>query len=316
VTVVDLHPEDLLDKDASGQLNEAERVRLESHLARCATCRFERQLRADFSEELQAEETPEALVGLGPGQPKAPLPVRYTRRGWHRPRARTAWLLAAATLLVGGVAAATGVTRHIWSPPVEPSSEAPAVVPEAKQEKTARAAPHVEAPTEQTVPVVEAPATPVELPPAATEAPSPPLATPAPVAPRPVPRISDMSASELLDAESDARRQGDYDRVVSLHRQLVSRFGGSREAQVSRATVGRLLLDRGNPADALTSFDAYLGAGAGALEEEALIGRATALERLGRRDEASRAWGDLLAAFPETPYAAHARTRLGGLSGN
>jgi outer membrane protein assembly factor BamD (BamD/ComL family) len=47
-----------------------------------------------------------------------------------------------------------------------------------------------------------------------------------------------------------------------------------------------------------------------------MVGRATALERLGRADEASRAWGALLAAFPETPYAAHARARLGGLNGN
>jgi TolA-binding protein len=319
VTVADLHPEDLLEKDASGRISDAERVRLHSHLALCATCRFDRQLRVDFANELRAEDVAEVPAGLSALQPKVAAPVRYQRRRvWSRPRARTAWLLAAATLLVGGVAAATGVTHRIWSAPAELTSAVLPAVTEAKTARVARAAaPHVESPAEvshtapaeaQEAPVVSAPAVVAPPPP-----PSPPA--PAAVAIRLAPRTPD-SPPELLDEEGEARRQGDYERVVSLHRQLVARYPGSREAQVSRATVGRLLLDRGNPADALTSFDAYLGAGSGALEEEALVGRATALERLGRRDEASRAWRDLLAAFPESPYAAHARTRLGGLSGN
>lgn len=315
MSVADLHPEDLIERDATGKLTEAERIRLLSHLARCATCRLERQLRVDFADDLQAEEVPEALVGLSARQGKLSAPVQYQRRRWSLPRARTAWLLAAATLLIGGVAAsATGVTRRMWSPQVElPSAEFPAVS-EAKKAKTARVARHAEAPV-QPAPVDEVKTPPVESAPVVTAAPLP-QPIPEPVAMRPAPRPSEMGAAELLSTEGDARRQGDYERVVSLHRQLLSRYPGSREAQVSRATVGRLLLDRGNPADALTSFDSYLGGGAGSLEEEALVGRATALERLGRRDEAARAWGDVLAAFPEGPYAAHARTRLGGVSGN
>ena len=317
MSVADLHPEDLIERDATGRLTEAERIRLLSHLARCATCRLERQLRVDFADDLQTEEVPEALVGLSARQGKLSAPVPYRRHRWSLPRARTAWLLAAATLLIGGVAAsATGVTRRIWSPQVEPvSAEFPAVS-EAKKAKTAQArvSRHAETPV-QPAPVDEAKAQPVESAPVVTAAPLP-RAIPEPVAMRPALRPSETGPADLLAAEGDARRQGDYERVVSLHRQLLSRYAGSREAQVSRATVGRLLLDRGNPADALTSFDAYLGAGAGSLEEEALVGRATALERLGRRDEAARAWGDVLAAFPQGPYATHARTRLGGVSGN
>ncbi len=128
--------------------------------------------------------------------------------------------------------------------------------------------------------------------------------------------VPEPGPAELLDAESGARRRGDYGRVLELHRKLEARFVRSREAQVSRATVGRLMLDRGEPGPALASFDAYLRAGSGELGEEAMVGRATALERLGRADEASRAWGALLAAFPETPYAAHAMARVGGLNGN
>ena len=317
MSVADLHPEDLIERDATGKLTEAERIRLLSHLARCATCRLERQLRVDFADDLQAEEVPEALVGLSARQGKLSAPIPFQRRRWSLPRARTAWLLAAATLLIGGVAAsATGVTRRIWSPQVEVASAEFPAVSEAKKAKTARGARHAEAPV-QPAPVDEAKTPPVESAPVVTSAPLPqPIPEPVAIAIRPPPRPSEMGPADLLAAEGDARRQGDYERVVSLHRQLLSRYAGSREAQVSRATVGRLLLDRGNPADALTSFDAYLGAGAGSLEEEALVGRATALERLGRRDEAARAWGDVLAAFPEGPYAAHARTRLGGVSGN
>jgi hypothetical protein len=315
VTVANLHPEDLLEKDSSGQLSEAERVRLQAHLAQCATCRFERQVRADFAEELRAEDIPEVAVGLSALQRKVAAPVGYERRAW-KPRARTAWLLAAATLLVGSVAAATGVTRRMWSPPVvEPPSAVLPALTETTKAKAVRAAPHVVTPTEA-APVAEERSAPVVAsPPAVTVAPLPPP-RPEVVAVRPAPPRAPESCTELLDAEGDARRQGDYERVLGLHRQLISRCPGSREAQVSRATVGRLLLDRGNPADALTSFDAYLGSGSGSLEQEAMVGRATALERLGRRDEATRAWGDLLSAFPDSPYAAHARTRLGGLSGN
>ena len=78
--------------------------------------------------------------------------------------------------------------------------------------------------------------------------------------------------------------------------------------------MGRLLLDRGDPAGALASFESYLATGSGELGEEAMVGRATALERLGRTAQAAGAWQALLAAYPETPFAAHARSRLGSTS--
>ena len=66
--VVDLHPDDLLDKEARFELTEVERTRLEAHLARCETCRFERVLREDFAEELFMSEEEEV-----PSQRLAPL---------------------------------------------------------------------------------------------------------------------------------------------------------------------------------------------------------------------------------------------------
>jgi len=52
VKVVDLHPEELNDKHSAGRLTHAERARLDAHLASCATCRFEQQVRRDFAAEL------------------------------------------------------------------------------------------------------------------------------------------------------------------------------------------------------------------------------------------------------------------------
>jgi len=39
--VVDLHPEDLIDKLAAGELTPAERERLNAHISQCRVCRFE-----------------------------------------------------------------------------------------------------------------------------------------------------------------------------------------------------------------------------------------------------------------------------------
>ena len=50
---VDLHPEDLLDREARGELSDAEAGRLAVHLTACAACRFERLARADFRDETE-----------------------------------------------------------------------------------------------------------------------------------------------------------------------------------------------------------------------------------------------------------------------
>jgi len=132
-----------------------------------------------------------------------------------------------------------------------------------------------------------------------------PIVTPA----APAPAATD-TAPALFDAANEARRQGDYARAITISRRLQHMHPSSREAHTSHATVGRLLLDRGDAAGALASFDAYQARGSGALDESVMVGRATALERLGRTEEANSAWRALLTSFPETPYAEHARTRV------
>ena len=115
----------------------------------------------------------------------------------------------------------------------------------------------------------------------------------------------------LFESANTARRSGDTATALARYDALEKQFPGTREARVAKATTGKLLLDRGDASGALVRFDAYLASGSSELREEAMAGRATALERLGREEEESRAWAALLATYPGTPYAAHARARVG-----
>jgi len=315
MSVVDLHPEDLLDKEAKGTLEGPERARLDAHVVQCSACRLERQLRADFAAELAADLPLERFAGLGNlGQLAidalpAALPQaspRATARAPRRRRTKFVWLLAAAALLVGGAATAmNGLGEGPWSrfvtrpaPPAPPA----AGTTEAPRPKIHRA------------PVVALPV----VPPEAADSSEAPAPAPVVRAVRPVvgagaavaASAHTIGPAELFESAGEARRRGDYGRVLDTDRELEARYPASREAQVLRAIVGRVLLDRGDPTGALARFDAYLGAGGGDLAEDAMVGRANALDRLGRSDEATRAWTALVGAFPDTPYAAHVKARL------
>jgi TolA-binding protein len=304
MNVVDLHPEELLEKEARGALRDSERIRLETHAAQCATCRVERAMRADFGAEL-ANDVPEpSLTALLRVESilKSEAPVRVLERR-RVPRWAT-WAVAAAALLAASVAGAT-VGERAWTRFVGPvptaASSVDALVPATP---THVKHPHRAPPAAASTVAAQAPAA---IEPIDTLLPAPTAAVPVEVrAPRPSPNAE---AAILFDAASAARRRADYPRAIALHRELESRFGSSREAQVSRATLGRLLLDRGDAAGALASFDAYLASGAGELREETMAGRASALDHLGRASDARSAWESLLVLFPSTPYAAHARAR-------
>jgi len=295
-------------------LSPSERQRLDAHVARCEACRLERMLRDDFADEMAADPTPsERLLLAGaqprsagpsappPGVPLAP-PAEYRAgavraRGGKRRAAVMAWLLVAAAVLGVSAAGATSAGQRAWSRLVGPPSAAPveaAPPPAIVKHGPPHAPPLASAPLVAALPTADVLA-------AAPAAPARPAARSARAA---------EGASALFDAANDARRRGDYGRALQLQRELQARFPATREAHVARATTGRLLLDRGDPAGALADFDAYLARGSGELGEEAMVGRATALERLGRSAEASRAWQALLAAYPETPYGAHAKARL------
>lgn len=285
-----IHPEHLLERERAGELDAAERAQLDAHLSSCVACRFEREVRSDFADELAGEDPPVRCSGLV----NEILPVTQPESKPSRPRRfKLAWLVAAAVMLLGAVAVASESGRRVWMPmlglqPVTITAPSPtALVP---PEPAAHWAPVTHDPT--VLPAVDM--TPDPQPIAASLAPT---------------------SQSLFDQESEARRRGDYDRAVELHSLLVTRYPQSREAQVSRVTIARMLLDRGDASSALVGFDAYLRNGGGELSEEAMLGRATALERLGRSTEARAAWQAILDRYENGPYAAQARARLAALAG-
>jgi hypothetical protein len=352
VTVVDLHPEELLDKGSRGELTDDERVRLEAHLFRCAACRAERVLRLDFAAELSEDDRPSAILGLVQGalrnavgdarvlaaRQEADVAAKESEDNVlrlagiaprRRPRRTAVMLLAAAAVLAAGAAGATGLTGRVWSQirgnGQDPTHAEPAVVVPAPAMLGAAPAAVTEAPIDvptERVKAVVAPPVVMTGAPAAPSVPSVmrtnlPVAAPAPVpsAAAPVGTVPASSsalasAASMFDAANAARRAGDTTTALALYDDLDRQFSGTPEARLAKATTGRLLLDQGDSGGALGRFDTYLRSGAPELREEAMAGRATALERLGRDDEESRAWAALLATYPETPYASHARARV------
>lgn len=314
--VVDLHPDDLLDKEARGELTEIERTRLETHLARCETCRFEREVRDDFAEELfMAEEEevpsqrlpplvsqPEQLDQPAPLDPELEEEVKVverrisTRPGRIRKNLRVA-LLVAAAVMIGSAATASSVGGRVWAQVASALSLETTSVEVAAPPTATVVASHappqkrVVAPEPTSLVVPETSSVP-------PESPMVPVALATPI----------ETPASLFDAANKARNAGDYGRAITLHRKLETTFPHSREAQASYATLGRLLLDRGDAMGALQAFDAYKAPGP--LDEAVLVGRATALERLGREGEARNTWTQLLRDFPDTPYREHAESRL------
>lgn len=268
---VDVHPEDLLDAAHAGAIDAQGAARLAAHARSCSACALEGALIGDFASETAARAGDGALIE------RLALAAAGPKR-----RGRTMYALAAA-LAVGAFGGAALAMLAMRTP------EVPA----------RRVVPHERVET----PVIE---------PIAREAPrvEPEVPVPAPAieAPEPEP----PSPGEMLAQANAARREGERASAVRLYRRLQSVHPRSTEAAISRVTLGRLLLDGADdPAGALREFDRYLAQSRHrVLEEEARVGRALSLQRLGRRDEERRAWRDLLDHHPDTLYAERARARL------
>jgi len=331
----ELHPDDLLDREARGGLSSTERVRLDEHLAACSVCRFERDVRADFRgdfEELaRLDAEPPRIANEGRGRKRVASRLRVTA-------------LVAAALLFAGAAAAEWTSlmgKRSMSSVVEAASGSGAVAPTPSAKKpTSAGRAAVTAPTggDPAAPLDDTPEPAVEPSSSAAQSSAPPSApvlpdlprkalTPSPpatsvVAPAPMacadqtePTPPPASAATLFAEAGDARQRGAYDDAVRLYGDLARRFPQSAEALNAHAILARLLLDRGDAAGALVHFDAYLASGARSLREESMVGRALALERLGRASDEAAAWNALLDAYPQSVHAARARTRIAALGG-
>jgi TolA-binding protein len=121
------------------------------------------------------------------------------------------------------------------------------------------------------------------------------------------------TASDLFRDANQARRAGDFELARALYAELQATHPSSDEASVSRVSLGKLLLSAGRAREADQQFRSYLSTGGKNLEEEALLGRADALARLGVSGEERRVWEALLGNHPSSVYAARARQRLGEL---
>lgn len=302
MTRFDLHPEDLLERAGRGALNGADQGRLEQHLAECAVCRVERALSARAALDAQPLRDEKLML--------ARLKRDVTRRLTTSPAGRTRrkhalgvlGLLAASAVTV--VAAATVVSLHRGAPFWHTTVAAP---PTAKLRPVAPALRKL-AGSLSPAPAPRAPA------------PAPTVEVAASPSSTPSSRIAAVEVTSAADAFSRAnlaRRDGKVKEAVRLYRALQERYAGSSEELVSRVALGRLLLDRlGDSRGALVQFNSYLASpGSGALREEAMVGRALALGRLGRGAEERAAWTALLEAWPKSAHAKHAQARLAELDG-
>jgi Tetratricopeptide repeat len=283
----DEHPEELIDRARRRVLAPEEQASLARHLAGCSVCagqlalapRFERELAPHPRDEPLYQRAVEgAIHRLG----RSP-PIGRVRRlpRWSR------WA-AAAALLVFGVTGAAAVIRRRRVPPTGPAirSLAPAL-----ESRAAVAA-----------------LRPVE--PAPPEAPAPLESPPGKLAPSAHGSVHPaVTAEALFERGEQLRRAGRADQAIAIYRRLQATFPETGEARLSFALAGELLLERARPGDALAQFDRHLSLD-GEAAEEALAGRATALEQLHRTSEAVAAWRSLLSRFPRSVYAERARARL------
>jgi tetratricopeptide (TPR) repeat protein len=112
MSIIEVHPEELLDREQRGELTPRDQAQLSAHLARCAACRLERQLRADFAADLRMPSGSSDLTDVIAGAlracelPEAAVPPRAVAAGGRRtgPTARrVAMLLVACAVLSVGV---------------------------------------------------------------------------------------------------------------------------------------------------------------------------------------------------------------------
>jgi outer membrane protein assembly factor BamD (BamD/ComL family) len=135
----------------------------------------------------------------------------------------------------------------------------------------------------------------------------------APVTEQQQARARHKGAAELFHAANAARREAAFERAVQLYAELRSSYPAAVESELARVSLGQLLLARGDAIAAQREFARYLARGRGQLVEEALLGRAQSLERMGRAREERASLTRLLTEFPRSVYAAQARARLQAL---
>lgn len=322
MTALEHCPDDLFARARAGSISVKDQDQLDRHIAGCGECRallllsrgFEQRMPAQPGDTQVLARMVERVRAARPGVTTvATVDAKRPGRRWgfaaRRPSRLGVLLLAAALTAGVATAARAPATRRFVERMVGTvvTRRPPAVTPVAP---STRAEPGLGA--------VDAAPTPTEQPEAPPE--SAPIPSASATASSGKARTTETPTAERLFAEANARRKaGDTAGARRLYTELARRYPSSPEAQVSSASLGRLLLERSDDAaGALEQFDRLLARPAAsmaqpALAEEALFGRATALMRLGRAKEEKAAWGELLARFPGSVYSERAHERLRAL---
>lgn len=124
-------------------------------------------------------------------------------------------------------------------------------------------------------------------------------------------------AADLFREANNARREGRTNDAIGAYKNLIATWPAAAETRAARVSLGVLLDKAGAPQAALEQFDAYLaGSPRDSLAEEARLGRAVVLQRLGRTSEERRAWQSLIDQHPDSLHVARAKERLQALSGS
>ncbi|HKO46653.1 MAG TPA: tetratricopeptide repeat protein [Polyangiaceae bacterium] len=287
------HPEEALDRVLSGTASAQDKAVVNEHLATCLVCALQlRVARANAAEDAAL-----AAIAAAHNERVVSLAMAEVRR---KPAAlvrlarlpRPAFLAACLLLLAGVAAAAAWIVRDGSRPPSP--SEPPRAVAAVVSSVPMQSGPAIEPPS-------PAPVTSAESVVAERAAPKP-----SPVEP---------TASALFDQGRALRAQRKRAAAISVFEKLQRAYPDSRESRLSYALVGRLLLEERRPAEALVQFDRHLTL-RGDAEQEALAGRASAYQQMGRGADESNAWSRLLAAHPNSIYAGRAKQRLEALTAN
>lgn len=325
MTAIDLHPEELLEKELDQVLTPTERVFLDAHLRACSVCRLLRQARNDFNLERASWQPSQCQTSLLASSLMKKLEQQARSNQAHlRTQAKTgersgrfrigrrARNLAAALMVIGSAAAASGWWATGQLGIHRAHGEAPvAVAPRGGpriRESHAQPAPQCVT----AVPEVASAQTPLPSPPAA-ESVRAVAASARPTSVHAHGERDGRAAAMLFDRATAARLTGDYSEALRLYRELERRTPTSSEARASRASVARLLLDMGQPEAALSDLGKYLAQHPAALAEEALVDRALAYQKMGRTAEERGAWQALLDEHPGSLHATRARTRVNEL---
>jgi TolA-binding protein len=311
VSRVDLHPEELLDRARNGTASNEEVLRARAHIANCAACRIEQDLLIEIKQSAAAQPHDAIVAARIRAFVGHAVAARRTGAG-QRPSARKWAMVAfAATLLLTTIGAAAVIMREHRRAIAPGATTDPAAVrprPSLAAEAPSLAAPSNEEPKGEPEKTIEPPH---------DESPARALVrSPRTPAKAERPKAPDGSAAELFARANLLRRQDEVSEAVAVYRELQRSYPGSAEELLSRVVLGRLYLDRqGDAAAALAQFDSYsTTAPQGSLREEALVGRAVALGRLGRASDERKAWVALLEAFPRSTSAARARIRIAAIA--